>query len=415
MTKILFLGDSAATGFGTVTADLGTELLNLGHDLRFWSMNEDGTEPQYEPFVGRTAMSGNPDGWLAANQDPKMRERLEGMFLGRLFMDGWVPDAGIILGDVGSLKMSPVLSFVPPDFPVFHYVPIEGVGLPPRWAAVWNILKPVAMSQFGATQIATIMGGKVPPVVYHGVSDDFRPVAQDDAIVFPARRAGQPMSVLRTKQDCKRFLGLDPDRIVLLRTDRFMPRKNYASLLRAVAPVLASHPDTDLLMHCLPMDQGGDLVDEISKYGSLGSRMLLSNFAGRADRKVMRTLYNAADIYVSVSAEGFGLTIAEALACGLPAVAMDYSSVPEVVGPAGVVVPIGGLIDNIYAHYWAIVDEPKFGEELTKLVEDRFLRRRLGSYGPPHIRDNFRWPLAAAQFGALLDPASVPEQEAVAV
>jgi glycosyltransferase involved in cell wall biosynthesis len=222
------------------------------------------------------------------------------------------------------------------------------------------------------------------------------------------------MSVLRTKKDCKRFLGLNPERTVMLRTDRNMPRKNYASLLRAVAPILAKHPETDLLLHCLPLDQGGDLADEISKYGPLGERMLLSNFAGRADRKVMRALYNAADVYVSVSAEGFGLTIAEAIACGIPAVAMDYSSVPEVLGPAGTLVPMAGLIDNIYSHFWAIVNEPKFGEALEPLVTDHFLRKRLGSQGPPHVREHFTWKHAAEQFSDLVT-AAVPEYVEVAV
>lgn len=414
MTRILFLGDSAATGFGTVTSDLGTELLKLGEDVRFWSQNEEPGGPQYEPFVGRTAISGHPDGWVAAARSGvNIAERLEGMFLGRLFDDGWTPEAAIILGDVGSLKMSPVLGFIPAGFPVFHYVPVEGVELPPRWAALWAVLRPVAMCQFGADEIAKVTGSR-PPVVYHGVSEDFRPVAADDAIVYPAPKLGMPMNVLRTKADCKRFLGLDPKRTVILRTDRLMPRKNYASLLRAVAPVLAKHPEADLLLHCLPLDEGGDLRDEISKYGQLGNQILLSNFAGRADRKVMRALYNAADVYVSVSAEGFGLTIAEALACGIPAVAMDYSSVPEVVGPGGVLVPPAGLIDNVYSHFWAIVDEPKFAAALEPLVADHFLRRRLGSAGLAHVREHFRWATAAVQMRDLIS-AAVPQALEVAV
>lgn len=414
MTRILFMGDTAATGFGTVTADLGTELLRLGEDVRFWSENEEPGGPQFEPFKGRTAVSGHPDGWVAAARSGvNIAERIEGMFVGKLFTDGWTPDAAIILGDVGSLKSSPILGFIPQGFPVFHYVPIEGIGLPPRWGALWSVLRPVAMSEFGADEIAKVTGTR-PPVVYHGVSEDFRPVAPDDALVFPSPKLGQPMAVLRTKADCKRFLGLDPKRTVILRTDRLMPRKNYPSLFRACAPVLAKHPEADLLLHCLPLDEGGDLRDEISKYGRLGEHILLSNFAGRADRKVMRALYNAADVYVSASAEGFGLTIAEAIACGVPAVAMDYSSVPEVLGPAGRLVPVAGLIDNIYSHFWAIVDEPKFAEALEPLVADHFLRRRLGSQGPAHVREHFRWDTAARQFSDLIS-AAVPQPLEVAV
>ena len=40
MTRVLFLGDLAGTGFGTVTRDLGRELLARGLDVRFMSLNE---------------------------------------------------------------------------------------------------------------------------------------------------------------------------------------------------------------------------------------------------------------------------------------------------------------------------------------------------------------------------------------
>jgi glycosyltransferase involved in cell wall biosynthesis len=51
-------------------------------------------------------------------------------------------------------------------------------------------------------------------------------------------------------------------------------------------------------------------------------------------------LYAGAELFVSPSSyEGFGLTVLEAMACGVPVVAGDSSSVPEVVGDAAVLVP----------------------------------------------------------------------------
>ncbi len=85
MTRLLFLGDSAGTGFGTVTKDLGTALLALGVDVRFVSLNEQPVELE-EPFAGRTATLGLPDGWLSASiakaksTDPvKVAKAMEGL------------------------------------------------------------------------------------------------------------------------------------------------------------------------------------------------------------------------------------------------------------------------------------------------------------------------------------------------
>ncbi|HEY6014562.1 MAG TPA: hypothetical protein VIU37_11155, partial [Candidatus Limnocylindrales bacterium] len=175
MTRLLFCGDSAGTGFGTVTRELGKGLLARGIDVRFVSMNEQPGGELEEPFAGRTAIIGGVDGWIATPVDAETAKvatsRLEGMFTGGLFEDGWRPDAAIILGDPASMKMSPVPEFVPDGFPVFHYVPIEGVGLPPAWRAIWERFVPVAVSESGADAIAAVTGTR-PVVVYHGIDTE---------------------------------------------------------------------------------------------------------------------------------------------------------------------------------------------------------------------------------------------------
>ncbi len=60
MTRVLILGDSAGTGFGTVTANLGREMLALGEEVRFVSINEQPKGELTEPFAGRTAVIGVP-------------------------------------------------------------------------------------------------------------------------------------------------------------------------------------------------------------------------------------------------------------------------------------------------------------------------------------------------------------------
>ncbi len=401
--KLLFLGDTAGTGFGTVTRELGRELIAAGIDVRFMSLNEKenlvgwsaGTDAEW--MAGRVATLDKADGWLNLSDPELLQGRIGGMWTGSLFEDGWAPDAGLILGDVGSLEMSGVLDLIPDGFPVWHYVPIEGVWLPPTWAGVWQKTQPVACSEFGADQIATIAGHR-PPVIYHGVDrETFYPVSAKRPIVM---RKGSDLTVLRSREDCRRLLGWPKDDVILFRADRFMPRKAMGAMFRAVAPVLAKHKNVRLIWHCRTNDHGGSMIRLWSHYWGTGlsERMQSTgahDLAGGVDRKVLAAMYNASDIYVSTSAEGFGLTIAEALACGIPAVGLAYSSVPEVIGAAGITVPWWPL-DNIYGCLWATPVEPAYTAAVESLVTDTARRMVLGAKGPYQV-EKFSWQRTAVE------------------
>lgn len=85
---------------------------------------------------------------------------------------------------------------------------------------------------------------------------------------------------------------------------------------------------------------GGPLKDELLQ---LRERLQLTDcleFLGI--RRDVAKLMSAADVFVLSSAlEGFGLVVAEAMACERPVVATDCGGVKEVVGDAGFTVPTG--------------------------------------------------------------------------
>src|ERR1044072_8852196 len=174
--RVLMFGDLAPTGFGTVTNDRGKELLKLGIDLRFISQNDTG-EDLPEPFRSRTLNfttllpqfddSGKFLGSLIATLiDGLVEGKTDGQLLNGQPWGDWSPERIILLGDYRAALE--IVQRSPQSFssrPTYHYCPVEGVGLPPRWNELWSLVHPVAMSEFGADEIAKVTGER-PPMIY---------------------------------------------------------------------------------------------------------------------------------------------------------------------------------------------------------------------------------------------------------
>ena len=95
-------------------------------------------------------------------------------------------------------------------------------------------------------------------------------------------------------------------------------------------------------------------------------------YVGFLPRKQLPTLYNSFDIYCfpSMAAEEtFGLTLLEAMACGVPPVVPCFDGLPDVVGEAGVVVPAEELPEDI-AGFAAYVSPSELSKGITSLLED---------------------------------------------
>jgi glycosyltransferase involved in cell wall biosynthesis len=94
---------------------------------------------------------------------------------------------------------------------------------------------------------------------------------------------------------------------------------------------------------------------------------------GHISDDVLAALYRRARVFVFPSlAEGFGLPVAEAMACGSPVVTSGSSSMPEVAGDAA------QLVDP---------EEPdEIAAAIARLLEDRNLRRRLRDRGLERAR-----------------------------
>ncbi|MCW5892317.1 MAG: glycosyltransferase family 4 protein [bacterium] len=110
---------------------------------------------------------------------------------------------------------------------------------------------------------------------------------------------------------------------------------------------------------------------------------------GPLDDASLRALYAAADVAATASEyEGFGLTVLEAMAAGCAVVAVGVTSVPEVVGGAGVLVPRS--------------DPGLLAGALRPLLADDALRARLGAQARARAA-GFTWDETARRTRAVYE------------
>lgn len=111
-------------------------------------------------------------------------------------------------------------------------------------------------------------------------------------------------------------------------------------------------------------------------------------FTGHVPQEQMRSVYEKASVLVYASLEEyFGLPILEAMAAGVPVVASDRSSIPEVVGGAGVLVDPTDA-DAIADAIARVLDDDAFRLELiargrervSELTWERMARETLAVY-----------------------------------
>ena len=115
-------------------------------------------------------------------------------------------------------------------------------------------------------------------------------------------------------------------------------RRNVRTALAAVLSLRRADPRTaSLSLVCAGIDRGtrAELILQAREAGDPEALTIL----GVVPDSRLLNLYRGAELLVYPSRyEGFGLPILEAMQCGIPVIGARAASVPEVVGPAGVIV-----------------------------------------------------------------------------
>lgn len=177
-----------------------------------------------------------------------------------------------------------------------------------------------------------------------------------------------------------------PERFVLY-VGTLEPRKNLTTLLEAYA-IVAQDQAAPLLVG----GGKGWLYDAVfQRLEALGLRDRV-RFVGYLDEEELPLWYAAATVFVFPSIyEGFGMPPLEAMACGTPVVASNTSSLPEVVGDAGLTV--------------SPYDPAALAEAIRRVLDDADLRQELRERGLRQARA-FSWRLTAERTLAAYEAAA---------
>ncbi len=232
------------------------------------------------------------------------------------------------------------------------------------------------------------------------------------AIRISARRANAIVAVSEsTRQDTIRLMGISPQKIYTtqLGVDKIFrpisdpnqlqivrqkyqlpeefilfvglvePRKNVSLLVRAFKNLV----DKGVRIPLVIAGKFGWGYDEVLRtVESLGLKDRV-HFPGYIAQQDLPLVYNQASLFVYPTLyEGFGLPALEAMACGVPIVTTAISSLPEIVGEAGVLVPP----DNLEA----------LSQAMSIVLTDLSLREHLAEVGPERAAQ-FTWNRTAQE------------------
>lgn len=145
----------------------------------------------------------------------------------------------------------------------------------------------------------------------------------------------------------------------------FSPRKNVISLIKAFHKIYKHLPEEySLVIVGSNTEQGKQMNDLITSL-DLNDKI---KFTGFVQEDQLPLFYNGCQVFVYPSLyEGFGLPPLEAMSCGAPVITSLITSIPEVVGDAGILI-------NPY-------DQKELEDALEFLLNEEEKRNELSSKG----------------------------------
>ena len=158
------------------------------------------------------------------------------------------------------------------------------------------------------------------------------------------------------------------------------PRKNIPHLINSFVDLITEHPNLDinLVLIGTTRHRRAEIEQTLQKIAQYKGRIIITGYVPDED---LSAIYSGATAFVFPSLyEGFGLPILEAMQCGTPVISSNSTSLPEVVGDAGI------LVDP--------KDQDQLCQAMLNILNDEVLRETLKQKGLERSKQ-FSWEKCA--------------------
>lgn len=311
--KILVISDDGvASGYGRISMEVNTRLVRRGVAVMAASLMYDGLLPA--AFDGQPltywvgSLAGKPN-WVQSVID---------------MIAAYQPDIVHVIQDAPyaeAIRNSPL------DWSRFALVvttPVDGVPVHPPWVEMLKHTDgTLSISQFGVNAHRAA-----------GVPSELCRPGVDPNVFFPLSSADR--AALRQR------VGIVGDAFVLGTMAQNQGRKDVPDMLRAFFAFASDKPAARYLLDMERSSPAGwDIPALCVQQGWDVGKLLFRDDLQRAGIQLLRERYNLLDAHMVVAhREGYGLPLAEAQACGVVSIALDYCSGTEICGDGkGILVP----------------------------------------------------------------------------